>query len=171
MARICSRHRQEFFKRAGKSNNCPILGPAFQEVMGRPLISQRTTLFSRGALRRVVSLLRLHGAGSDSSGVQARDRDLRNLLTRAYTRKTSLAWILPPLSTSRIINIVWLYIALSRTPNMDCYWGGGGSTQRLAFKAFLTTSPDHLLQRALQSSLLTDPLFPWSALSPTNPET
>ena len=29
----------------------------------------------------------------------------------------------PPLSNSWIISIIWLYIALSRTPNIDCYWG------------------------------------------------
>ena len=36
----------------------------------------------------------------------------------------SLAWVLPPLSNSWIIFIVWLYIALNKTPNIDCYWGG-----------------------------------------------
>ena len=35
-----------------------------------------------------------------------------------------LGWVLPPLSTSWIINIIWLYIALNRTPNTDCYWVG-----------------------------------------------
>ena len=35
-------------------------------------------------------------------------------------------WVLPPLSNSWIIFIIWLYIALNRTPNVDCYWGGGG---------------------------------------------
>ena len=29
-----------------------------------------------------------------------------------------------PLSNSWIIIIVWLYIALNRTPNIDCYWVG-----------------------------------------------
>ena len=29
-----------------------------------------------------------------------------------------------PLSNSWIISIIWLYIALNRTPNIDCYWGG-----------------------------------------------
>ena len=38
-----------------------------------------------------------------------------------------------PLSNSWIINIIWLYIALNRTPNIDCYWGGG-STQGLGFR-------------------------------------
>ena len=33
---------------------------------------------------------------------------------------------LPQLSNSWIILIVWLYIALNRTPDIDCYWGGGG---------------------------------------------
>ena len=35
-----------------------------------------------------------------------------------------LGWVLPPLSNSWIILIVWLYIALNRTPSIDCYWGG-----------------------------------------------
>ena len=35
-----------------------------------------------------------------------------------------MGWVLPPLSNSWIIDIVWLYIALNRTPNMDCYWVG-----------------------------------------------
>ena len=29
-----------------------------------------------------------------------------------------------PLSNSWIILIIWLYIALNRTPNIDCYWAG-----------------------------------------------
>ena len=33
-------------------------------------------------------------------------------------------WVLPPFSHSWIIIIIWLYIALNRTPNIDCYWGG-----------------------------------------------
>ena len=36
----------------------------------------------------------------------------------------------PPISNSWIIIVIWLYIALNRTLNIDCYWGGGGgSTQ------------------------------------------
>ena len=35
------------------------------------------------------------------------------------------ASVLNPLSNSWIIIIIWLYIALDRTPNIDCYWGGG----------------------------------------------
>ena len=33
-----------------------------------------------------------------------------------------ITWVLPPLSNSWIIIIVWLYIALNRTLNIDCYW-------------------------------------------------
>ena len=33
-------------------------------------------------------------------------------------------WVLPPLSNSWRIIIIWLYIALNRTPNVDCYWVG-----------------------------------------------
>ena len=40
-------------------------------------------------------------------------------------------WVLPPLSNSWIIIIIWLYIALDRTPNIDCYWGGQYPTQTL----------------------------------------
>ena len=29
-----------------------------------------------------------------------------------------------PLSNSWIISIIWLYIALNRTPSIDCYWEG-----------------------------------------------
>ena len=35
-----------------------------------------------------------------------------------------LDWVLPPLTNSWIINRIWLYIALNRTPNIDCYWVG-----------------------------------------------
>ena len=35
-----------------------------------------------------------------------------------------IAWVLPPLSNSWIIILIWLYIALNRTPNIDCYWVG-----------------------------------------------
>ena len=40
-----------------------------------------------------------------------------------------IEWVLPPLSNSWIMNIIWLYIALNRTPSIDCYWGG--STQMI----------------------------------------
>ena len=30
--------------------------------------------------------------------------------------------VLLPLSNSWILIILWLYIALNRTPNIDCYW-------------------------------------------------
>ena len=32
--------------------------------------------------------------------------------------------VLPPLSNSWIIVIIWLYIAFNGTPNIDCYWVG-----------------------------------------------
>ena len=32
--------------------------------------------------------------------------------------------MLPPLGNCWIIIVIWLYIALNRTPNIDCYWGG-----------------------------------------------
>ena len=42
---------------------------------------------------------------------------------RVFLRK-GIGWVLPPLSNSWIIPVIWLYIALNRTPNKDCYWGG-----------------------------------------------
>ena len=33
-------------------------------------------------------------------------------------------WVLPPLTNSWIIIMISLYIALNRTPNIDCYWVG-----------------------------------------------
>ena len=33
-------------------------------------------------------------------------------------------WVLPSLSNSWLIHTIWLYIALNRTPNIDCYWVG-----------------------------------------------
>ena len=44
------------------------------------------------------------------------------------TVNTSLDGILPPLSNRWLIGIIGLYIARNRTPNVDCYGGGGGST-------------------------------------------
>ena len=37
----------------------------------------------------------------------------------------NIDWVLPPLSNSWIMNIIWLYKALNRNPNMNCYRGGG----------------------------------------------
>ena len=31
---------------------------------------------------------------------------------------------MPPVTNSWITSIIWLYIALNRTPNIDCYWVG-----------------------------------------------
>ena len=36
----------------------------------------------------------------------------------------STRWVLPRLSNSWITSIIWLYIALNRTRNIDCYWVG-----------------------------------------------
>ena len=33
-------------------------------------------------------------------------------------------WVLPPFSNSWIIIIAGLFIALNRTPNIECYWVG-----------------------------------------------
>ena len=37
-------------------------------------------------------------------------------------------WVLPPLSNSWIIIVIWLYIALNRALNIDCYWVGAVPT-------------------------------------------
>ena len=50
----------------------------------------------------------------------------RIAVCRMTTSSTVMIWVLPPLSDRRIISMIWLYIALNRTPNIDCYWGGGG---------------------------------------------
>ena len=41
--------------------------------------------------------------------------------TPDLTPNGGLGWVLPPLSNSWIILILWLYVALNRTPNIDCY--------------------------------------------------
>ena len=51
-------------------------------------------------------------------GVQKRTRTPTGHCARV------LDWVLPPLSNSWIIIRVRLYIALNRTPNIDCYWVG-----------------------------------------------
>ena len=44
-----------------------------------------------------------------------------------------LGWVLPPLSNSWIITMIWLYIALNRMPN-KLLRVGGGSTQGLGYR-------------------------------------
>ena len=39
--------------------------------------------------------------------------------------ETPIVWVLPPLSNTWIIVIIWLYIALNRTPHIDCPGRGG----------------------------------------------
>ena len=48
------------------------------------------------------------------------------LLTQPAGRVSELGFRLgtAPLTNSWIIFILWSYIALNRTPNVDCYWGG-----------------------------------------------
>ena len=54
-------------------------------------------------------------------------------------RGFKVGWVLPPVSNSWIISIIWLYIALNRTPNIDCYWGGGGGCiQDLGLRVYAT---------------------------------
>ena len=40
---------------------------------------------------------------------------------RVYARSERNGWVLPPLSNSWIIIIKGLFIALNRTPNINCY--------------------------------------------------
>ena len=54
-----------------------------------------------------------------------RSSDVKNLfLSRKVQIFKRALWVLPPLSNSWIITIIWLFIALTRTPNIDCYWWG-----------------------------------------------
>ena len=41
-----------------------------------------------------------------------------------YSGLEGLGWVLRPPSNSWIIIVIGLYIALNRTPNIDCYLGG-----------------------------------------------
>ena len=60
---------------------------------------------------------------------------------RLRFRMQGLFWVLPPLSNSWIIIIIWIYIALNRTPNVDCYWVGG-STQGLLLRIYCSRFRD-----------------------------
>ena len=49
-----------------------------------------------------------------------------------------LGWVLPSLSNSWIVIIIWLYIALNRTPNIDSYWVGAvPKIQGLGFRTLV----------------------------------
>ena len=43
---------------------------------------------------------------------------------RPMLKPLGLGSVLPPLSNTWIVFLIWLYIALRRTPNIDCYWEG-----------------------------------------------
>ena len=47
--------------------------------------------------------------------------------------------LVPPLSNSWIINMIWLYIDLNMTPSIDCYWVGAV----LKVYDFWNQSPEH----------------------------
>ena len=55
-------------------------------------------------------------------GVSEGVRALKLVRTVWLLRVSS--WVLSPLSNSSIKNILWLYITLNRTPNIDCHWVG-----------------------------------------------
>ena len=51
--------------------------------------------------------------------------------------KLGLGSVRPPLSNSWIVTLIWLYIALNRTPNIDCDWVGAvPKVQGLGFRDF-----------------------------------
>ena len=41
-----------------------------------------------------------------------------------WCQTLGLGWIQPPLSNSWMMNIIWLYIELNKTPNIDYRWVG-----------------------------------------------
>ena len=47
-------------------------------------------------------------------------------------------WVVPPVSNSWIITKMWVYVALNRTHNIDCYWGG--AVPNLGFRRFIAQS-------------------------------
>ena len=49
-------------------------------------------------------------------------------------------WVLPPLTNSWILVILWLYIALNRTPNIDCYWVGAVEFAKKCLDLLRTTA-------------------------------
>ena len=54
---------------------------------------------------------------SEACGVAIEGANSNQMRLRVW----GLGWVLPPLSNSWIITVLWLYIALNRTPNIDCY--------------------------------------------------
>ena len=64
-----------------------------------------------------------------------------------------LGGVLHPLSNSWIIIIIWLYIALNRTANIDCYLGGG-STQGLGLIIAMTAGAKWVFEKSLYAILL-----------------
>ena len=49
-----------------------------------------------------------------------------------------LGWILPPIRNSWLITIIGLYIALNRTPNLNCYWVGAvPNVQNILFRVLI----------------------------------
>ena len=66
---------------------------------------------------------------------------IRHLISR-------VPWVLPPLSNSWIITIIWLYIALNRTPNMDC---SGVQSPKGSKKGTIILTTTHILMVRLCS--------------------
>ena len=70
------------------------------------------------SLRPQTLSLRLKGVAFVCEALASRRQRRRKRETRQYTKGIAA------LSNSWIIFLIWLYIALNRTPNMDCYWVG-----------------------------------------------
>ena len=103
--------------------------PCISQICERSLpLPRETQNFERLPYKSGASLDPFSGEMSVSTALHRNGVSLQRpgLLVRYV-----LGWILPPLRNSWTINIIWLYLALNRTPNMDCYWGG--SAQVLGF--------------------------------------
>ena len=58
----------------------------------------------------------------DKKGEDEMETGLYGSLCSLYGTSYIIDWVLPPLSNNWIIVLIWLYMALNRTPNIDCYW-------------------------------------------------
>ena len=64
-----------------------------------------------------------HSSQDEYTGNAQRDPKGPQVSGLGHMDSKGIGSVLPPLSNSWIITIIWLYIALDRTPNIDCYWG------------------------------------------------
>ena len=59
-----------------------------------------------------------------SNRAPTRGRLISMLPVALHGSSMLIDWVLPPLTSSWIISTMGSYIALNRTPNIDCYWEG-----------------------------------------------